>query len=50
MKTVTIPMYRIVPSNAGIGWVCVEKWNGNMYAHVATLRTRSQAETFIENK
>jgi hypothetical protein len=50
MKTVTIDRHRIVPSPlTGIGWLAVQEWNDEAgeYRHVATFRSKGEAEEFI---
>ena len=52
MQKVTIDRYRIVSAPlTGIGWVAVQEWddeNGE-YKHVATFRSRDEANEFIGN-
>lgn len=53
MLKVSIDKYRIVSAPlTGIGWVAVQIWNdaSGEYFHLATFRSRDEANFFIEEK
>lgn len=50
MNKVSIDRFRIVPAPlTGIGWVAVQEWDDTVgaYRHIATYRSREEAESFI---
>jgi len=44
----TIPQHRVVPAPTGIGWVTVERWDGDRYRPVSTFRSGDEAAKFIK--
>jgi hypothetical protein len=49
-ETETIPTYRTRPSVTGIGWVTVEKWDGDRYKPLTSFRSRDEAEDFMRGE
>lgn len=47
--SVTIPLYRTVPSITGIGWIAVERWDHDRqkYTHRTSCRSQEQANEYI---
>jgi hypothetical protein len=51
MQQVVIDRFRIIPAPmTGIGWVSVQMWIdiSAKYEHVATFRSRTEAQEYIE--